>query len=124
MPEISKDVSLKFEKGWVTYFRVNRSMDFMTMVKELSGEIKKAEGDERGYWYSVAGGSSKDADYMVVWPFDKYADLDKSQDGVWKVYEKAHGKKKADEMRKQWNMTVADSWSYIYDRSESMSYSE
>jgi hypothetical protein len=61
---------------------------------------------------------------MVVWPFDKYADPDKSQDGVWKVYEKAHGKKKADEMRKQWNMTVADSWSYIYDRSESMSYSE
>jgi hypothetical protein len=124
MPEISKDVSLKFEKGWVTYFRVNSSMDFMNLVKELSGEIKKAEGDERGYWYSVAGGSSKDADFMVVWPFDKYADLDKSQDGVWKVYEKAHGKKKADEMRKQWNMTVADSWSYIYDRSESMSYSE
>lgn len=121
MPEISKDSSEPMDKVWVTYFRVNNSSDFMNIVKAISAEIKKSEGDERGYWYSVAGGSSKDADYMVVWPFNKYAELDKSRDGVWKVYEKAHGEKKTNEMRKKWRNAVDDSWSYIYNKSDSMS---
>lgn len=124
IPEISNDSTNPMDKAWVTYFRVNSSSSFMSIVKAISAEIKKAEGDERGYWYSVAGGSPKDADYLVVWPFNKYADLDASQDGVWKVYEKAQGKKKTDEMRMKWNKAVAESWSYIYDKSDEMSKSE
>lgn len=124
MPEISNDSQEGKDKVWVTYFRVENSTDFMEVVKALSGEIKKAEGDERGYWYSVAGGSTDSPDYLVAWPFDKYADLDVDMDGVWKIYEKAHGKKKTEEMRNKFRNALDDSWSYIYDKSDDLSKTE
>ena len=124
MPDISNDSTEPKDKVWVTYFRVKNTADFMSVIKAISGEIKKAEGDERAYWYSVAGGSTESADYMVAWTFDKYADLDKDMDGVWKVYENAHGKKKTEEMRTKFRNSLDDSWSYIYDKSDDMSKTE
>jgi hypothetical protein len=121
MPEISNDSPGSMDKVWVTYFQVKDNQEFMTVIKALSAEIKKAEGDERGYWYSFEGGSKDSPDYLVAWPFDKYADLDKDMDGVWTVYENAHGKKKTAEMRAMYRNAVEDSWGYIYDKSDSMS---
>jgi len=122
MPDISNDSEDGKDKVWVTYFKVNNTTEFMDVVKAVTSEVKKAEGDERAYWYSVMGGSSNDADYMVVWPFDKYAELDNEQDGVWKIYENAHGEKKAKMMRDKFRSAVDDSWAYIYDRSETLSH--
>jgi hypothetical protein len=124
IPEISNDSTEPQDKVWVTYFRVKNTSDFKSVIKSISGEIKKVEGDERAYWYSIAGGSSKAPDYMVAWPFDKYADLDKNMDGVWKIYENANGKKKTEEMRETYRNAVDDSWSYMYDKSENMSKTE
>ncbi len=121
MPDISNDSTEPKDKVWVTYFRVKNRADFMPVIKAISAEIKKVEGDERAHWYSVAGGSTEAPDYMVVWPFDNYADLDKDTDGVWKIYENAHGKKKTEEMRTKFRNSVDDSWSYIYDKSDDMS---
>jgi hypothetical protein len=121
MPSISKDGSGTMDKVWVTYFQVKNKQDFMTVINAVTAEIKKAEGDERGYWYSFQGGSKDSPDYLVAWPFDKYADLDKDMDGVWTVYENAHGKKKTAEMRAMYRNAVEDSWGYIYDKSDEMS---
>ena len=124
MPEISRDSDDPASKVWVTYFRVSNSGDFMDVVKAVSGEVKKAEGDERAYWYAVQGGSEKDADYLVAWPFEKYADLDEDRDGVWAVYSKAHGDEKTAEMRAKFRAAVDDSWSYIYSKNMDMSKTE
>jgi hypothetical protein len=121
IPEISNDSTEPKDKVWVTYFRVKNTADFMSVIKAISGEIKKVEGDERAYWYSVAGGSAKAADYMVAWTFNKYADLDQNMDDVWKIYENAHGKKKTQEMRTIFRNSLDDSWSYMYDKSDDMS---
>jgi hypothetical protein len=45
-------------------------------------------------------------------------------DGVWKIYENAHGAEKTAEMRKKFMEAVDGSWSYMYDKSDSMSKSE
>ncbi|WP_439151944.1 hypothetical protein [Winogradskyella sp.] len=121
MPDISNDSNESKDKVWVTYFRVNSSADFMEVIKAVSGEIKKAEGDERAYWYTVVGGSEDSAEFMVAWPFDNYADLDKDMDGVWKVYENAHGAEKTAEMRKKFNEAIDGSWAFMYDKSDTMS---
>lgn len=121
MPDISNDSTEPKDKVWVTYFRVKNSADFKSVVQAISGEVKKVEGDERAFWYSVAGGSSKAPDYMVVWAFDKYADLDKDMDGVWKIYENANGEEKTEELRTKFRNAVDDSWSYMYDKSDDMS---
>lgn len=121
IPEVSKDGNENNDKVWVTYFNVDNSADFMSVIKAVSGAVKDKEGDERAWWYSVAGGSSDAPDYMVVWPFDKYADLDEDMDGVWKIYEDANGEKKADEMRAKFRASVKSSSSYIYDRNPDMS---
>jgi hypothetical protein len=121
MPDISNDSTEPAAKVWVTYFRVNNSADFIAVVKAVSGAVKKAEGDERAYWYDVQGGGEKEADFLVASPFEKYADLDKDQDGVWSVYEKGNGKKKTAEMRAKFNAAVDGSWSYIYSKNDGMS---
>ena len=122
MPKISRDENNSNDKVWVTYFRVKNSSDFMDVVKTVSGAVKSAEGDERGYWYSFAGGGTSSPDYMVVWGFDKYADMDKDQEGVWELCEKKHGKKKTDELREKFRNSVEESWSYMWDKSEELSY--
>ncbi len=124
MPDISSDATDAKDKVWVTYFRVKNSSDFMEVIKAISGEIKKAEGDERAYWYAVVGGSEESADYMVAWPFDNFADLDKDVDGVWKVYENAHGKEATEKLRTKFRESVDGSWSYMYNKSDSMSKTE
>ena len=121
MPEISNDSQSPSDKVWVTYFKVKNTTDFMTVIKAMTAEIKKAEGDERGYWYAFEGGSKDAPNYLVAWPFETYADLDKDMDSVWKVYENAHGKKKTDQMKAMYRNAVSDDWGYIYDSSEDMS---
>ena len=121
MPDISKDSNESKDKVWVTYFRVNNSGDFMEVIKAVSGEVKKTEGDERAYWYAIVGGSEESADFMVAWPFDKYGDMDKDMDSVWKIYENAHGKEATEALRTKFDAAVDSSWAYMYDKSDSMS---
>ena len=121
MPDISNNSTDPASKVWVTYFKVKNSADFMAVVKAVSGQIKKVEGDERAYWYAFEGGSKEAPDYLVAWPFDKYADLDKDMDGVWKIYENEHGKKKTEQLRAKFRNAVDDAWGYIYDKNDAMS---
>jgi hypothetical protein len=122
MPEMSPASDVSKDKVWVTYFRVNNSTDFLDAVKTVGEALQEIEGSKRGYWYAFAGGGQDSADYMVAWPFDKYADLDKPMDGVWEVCAKKHGKKKADEVRAKFRNALADSWSYIYDKNDDLTY--
>ncbi len=121
IPEISNDSGDPTDKVWVTYFKVKNSRDFMSVIKAVSGEIKKKEGDERVYWYDFEGGSKESPDYLYAMPFDKFADLDKDMENVWKIYEDAQGKKKTEEMRAKIGNAIDDSWGYIYDKSDVMS---
>ena len=106
---------------WVTYFRVKNGTDFSEIVKDVSGTVRATEGDARGQWYSFAGGGEQSPDYMVVSSFSSYAELDKDQDGPFKVYENVHGKKKSDALREKWRNAVDNSWSYIWSLNEKLS---
>lgn len=124
MPDVSPSEAVSTDKVWVTYFRVNNSSDFMDAIKTVSSAMKEVEGQPRGYWYAFAGGGSDSADYMVAWPFENYADLDVEMDGVWEVCAKKHGQKKTDEVRAKFRASLDDSWAYIYDKSEDLTYSK
>ena len=124
MPNISNDSDNNKDKVWVTYFRVNNSTKFMDVIKTVSGAVKESEGDERAYWYGFSGGGPSSADYMVVWPFEKYADLDKDQEGVWELCEKKHGKKKTEELRETFRNSLDDSWAFMYDKSDELSFAK
>lgn len=114
MPEFSRTMPEDTKLIWVTFFKVNDGTVFREIVADVNTAVKNKEGSQRGIWYSYAGGASDTPDYMVSTPFKGFADLDISRDGVWKIYENAVGKKKADEMDKKWDAAVDDAWSYIY----------
>ncbi len=104
---------------WVNNFKVNNSMAFNEVVKDVTSTLAKKEGDNRGYWYSIMGGQG--ADYFVSTPFKDFADLDVDTENVWKVYESVHGKSKTKETREKFNATLDDAWSYTYTLEEDLS---
>lgn len=113
MPGSSRKASMEgMSIVWVTSFKVNNSMAFNEVVKEVTSTIAEKEGDNRGYWYSVMGGQG--ANYFVSTPFKDFADLDKDQENVWKVYESVHGKSKTKDIREKFNASLDDVWSYTY----------
>lgn len=109
------------EVVWVANFKTDNSRDFRDCIKEISAAVKKAEGDNRGYWYSVMGGSPWVADYFVSIPFKNFAELDIDKDGVWKIYENEHGKEKTDALREKFRNSVSKDWSYIYRLNKKLS---
>ncbi len=121
MPEVSRMPLEGTKLVWVNFFKVNNSTAFIEAVKDITTTIKKSEGQPRGFWYSYMGGGPDSADYMVSTPYKSYADLDVQVDGVWKVYENAHGKKKADVLRTKVRAAIKSSWSYLYKLNEEMS---
>lgn len=115
MPEISKSTPSEGTKlVWVTFFKVENGTVFNEIIKETSSAIKSAEGSARGTWYSFVGGGPDSPDYMVSTPYKGYADLDITRDGVWKIYENKHGKKKTDETRAKMRASLENSWAYLY----------
>jgi len=121
MPEFSRMPLEGTKLVWVNFFRVKSNTKFNQVVKDITSSIKKSEGQPRGFWYSYMGGGPDSPDYMVSTPFKNYAGLDVQVDGVWKVYENAHGKKKTDELRVKASEAIESSWSYLYSLNEKMS---
>lgn len=121
MPEYSRDPMEGTKMYWVSFFRVANSTAFNEIVKELTSTMKTKEGMPRGQWYAYMGVGPESPDYMVSTPFKSFADLDVEKDGVWKVYETAHGKKKSDDLRAKWRSSIENSWNYLYTLNEEMS---
>ncbi|MFO7614687.1 MAG: hypothetical protein R6W71_08630 [Bacteroidales bacterium] len=122
MPEFSKTYPNPDPVLWVNNWQVNNWTRFREIVKEVTGEVVKAEGSSRGYWYSVMGGSKDVADFFVATPFANYAAMDMDRENVWNIYEKANGKKKRDQMQAEFRDIIEGSWSYLYKRDEDLSH--
>lgn len=113
MPEPSRKEGLGDNTiVWVYSFKVNNSMAFNEVVKDVTSTVSKKEGDNRGYWYSVIGGQA--ADYFISVPLKDFAALDTQTDSVWKVYESVHGAKKTKETREKFSASLDDAWDYTY----------
>ncbi|WP_341215039.1 hypothetical protein [uncultured Wocania sp.] len=123
LPKLSRSSPMPEDTGlvWVYNVQVNNSTDFNHVISETSKAIKNAEGDGRGTWYSTIGGAPEVSDYFVGIPFKNFAELDVERDGVWKVYEKANGKKKTDELRAKFRACVDNDWAYIYTLNKELS---
>ena len=122
MPDISKAATAEMGVIWVTFFQVENGKVFRDIINEISGLIKEAEGDERGYWYSAAGGGPESPHYFVSTPFKNYAALDVERDGVWKMVENVKGEEATEEMRDEFRGAVREIWSYIYKRMDDLSH--
>ena len=123
IPKFSRSAPMPEDTGlvWVYNVQVNNSTDFNDVISETSKAIKNAEGDGRGTWYSTVGGDPEVSDYFIGVPFKNFAELDVERDGVWKVYEKANGKKKTDELRAKFRACVDKDWAYIYTLNKELS---
>ncbi|MDP3946932.1 MAG: hypothetical protein Q8Q51_13655 [Lutibacter sp.] len=122
MPEVSRTSPLEGTKlVWVSFFRVENGVAFNEVIKEISALLRSVEGTPRGSWYSFMGGGPGSPDYMISTPYKGYADLDITRDGIWKVYENKHGKKKTDEIRAKIRASLENSWSYLYSLNEELS---
>ena len=106
---------------WVTFFEVENGTHFREAVAAIRDALKQSNDERPGIWYASIGGDRHDADYFISNPFSKFADLDTDKDGVWQVYEKVHGKKKADELRAKFRSSIVDMWSYIYTLNKELS---
>ena len=123
MPSLSRSTGMPEDTKvvWVYNVKTNNSTDFKEVVEEVISTLKKTEGDSRGTWYSVVGGSPEVADYFVGIPYKNFADMDVERDGAWNVYEKANGKEKTDALRTKFRAAVSSDWSYIYTLNKELS---
>ncbi|MBC3758572.1 hypothetical protein H7U19_09170 [Hyunsoonleella sp. SJ7] len=123
MPDVSRTAPFSADTGlvWVYNVKTKNYSSFMECVKAISSAIKKAEGDGRGYWYSLMGGAPYVADYFISIPFKNFAELDVERDGVWKVYEKEHGKEKTEALREKFRKAVSKDWAFIYTLKKELS---
>jgi hypothetical protein len=106
---------------WASYFRVKNGMLFSEVVKDVSATLASKEGNARGQWYRLMGGSEHEADYMVVDSYNGYAALDVEIPGAFEVYESVHGKKKTEVQREKWRNAVDTGWSYIWEHKPELS---
>ena len=122
MPEFSKAAPADMGVIWVTFFQVENGTQFREVIKETSEIMQKAEGDKRGYWYDVEGGSPTGADYYVTIPYKNFAALDVKRDGVWDLVEKAKGKEETEKLRAKMRDSLRDSWAYMFKRMDDLSH--
>ena len=108
--------------AWVTYFKTDDRDQFSDVIKEVTSTMKDVEGDSRGYWYRMIGGDRDDADYFVSTIYSSYAELDADRDSPWEMYVKVKGEKKAKEMDKMWDDAGVETWSYIWQYNEELSF--
>ena len=122
IPEFSKATPAEMGVIWVSFFQVENSVLFKEVIKETSEIMQKAEGDKRGYWYDVDGGSPEGADYYVTTPYKNFAALDVKRDGVWDMVEKAKGKEETEKLRSKMRTSLKESWAYVYKRMDDLSH--
>ncbi len=114
MPQLSRASMDSTKLIWVTSFKVKSSTEFMDVVNGISSAIKTTEGSYRGFWYRVEGGAPETPDYFTTRPYKGFADLDKSEENIWKIYEKVNGKKATDALRAKALSAIDKMWSYMY----------
>ncbi|WP_340110736.1 hypothetical protein [Maribellus mangrovi] len=122
IPDISRSAPSEMGVIWVTFFQVENNTVFRETINEISGIIAKAEGDERGYWYSVNGGGPDSPDYFVTTPFKNFAALDVDRDGVWKMVENSKGEDATEKMRVKFRESVSDIWAYMFKMMDELSH--
>lgn len=123
MPNYSRKTNLEgMSIVWVYSFKVNNSLVFNEVVKDVTTTIAQKEGDNRGFWYAVMAGEG--ANYFVSTPYKSFADLDTDTDNVWQVYESAHGAAKTKAIREKFNAALEDVWSYTYTLETELSMSQ
>lgn len=123
LPEISKDTPTTDELITVGFYELDQTngYNFLPAVKELSASIAKAEGSQRGYWYSWLTRSPDSPNYHVVSPYKNFAAMDVTRDSVWDIYEKEFGKEKRDAIQAQFRSSIKDVWNYQYKLNRDMS---
>jgi hypothetical protein len=123
IPELTRKTERKEQAklAWVTYYDVENSQIFRSVLNDVKEALIKEEGDVRNYWYDILGGSRDSADYMVAGLFSNYAELDNDRDSSYEVYTKVNGEEKAKELSERWRMAVNDSWSYIWEHKPDLS---
>ncbi|OMP30393.1 hypothetical protein BKM32_13510 [Mangrovimonas sp. DI 80] len=122
IPEISRPSPLEGTKVvWTYNVKISDYSAFKEVTKEISSTMRSSGGGIRGTWYNVVGGGPDVADFFIAIPFVNFAELDKDTDGVWEIYEKAHGKKKADELRAKFRSALISDWAYLYSYMEDLS---
>lgn len=124
IPEFSRSGASEWGIIWVSFFKVENSVLFKEVVKEIADISQKAEGDKRGYWYDVDGGSPDFADYYVTTPYKNFAALDVKRDAVWEMVEKAKGKEETEKLRAKFRSSLEDSWAYLYKRMDDLSHDQ
>lgn len=121
MPEVSKAPS-ENDVIWVTSFRVSDGRTFRQVVESVVESIRKAEGEPRGYWYDVLGGSAHDADLMVVTPYENFAALDVERKEIWAVVAENLGEEEAERLRTDSMDSLDAVWGYLYRRVGELSH--
>jgi len=122
IPEYSKAALVDMNVIWVSYFKVDNSVSFKEVVKEISDIQQKTEGDKRSYWYNSNGGGPESPNYFVVTPYKDFAALDVKRDATWDMVEKAKGKEESEKMRAKIRSSYRNSWMYLYKRLDDLSY--
>ena len=122
MPEYSKSAIVEMNVIWVTYFKVDNSVSFKEVVKDIADIQQKTEGDKRSYWYSANGGGPESPNYFVVTPYKDFAALDVKRDANWDMVEKAKGKEETEKMRSKIRSSIKNSWVYLYKRMDELSH--
>jgi hypothetical protein len=123
IPEYSRVAAAEMNVIWVSFFKVENSVLFREIIKEIGDIAQKAEGDKRGFWYVSNGGSPESADFFVTTPYKNFAALDVKRDAVWEMVEKVKGKESTDKMREAFRSSLNDSWSYMFKHMDSLSNS-
>lgn len=123
MPEISR-APQQFDVVWVTSFRAHDSRKMMNVVRKVGDAIKQVEGQPRAYWYDVAGGDEKAADYLVAIPYENFAAMDMEREGVWSIVTKVHGEEESERLRADFRDSVDAAWGYAYRRIGDLSHSQ
>jgi len=121
MPEVSRTKPVDLKMIWVTTYSVHDGIGFEAALTEFSNVIKTAEGDNRSYWFKMAGGPKEYGDYVSSVPFTGYEDMDMVRENTWKVFEKSQGKQKTDAFRSKVLGLIDDSWSYLYELKDDLS---
>lgn len=122
IPEYSRTYPNPDPVLWVSYWQVNNGTRFKEIVKEVTGVVAKTEGNPRGFWYDVMGGSKDVADFFVATPFANFAAMDVDSENVWNIYEKANSKEKRDQTQAEFRDIIDKTWSYLYKRDNDLSH--
>jgi hypothetical protein len=122
IPEYSKAAIAEMNVIWVSYYKVDNSVSFKEVVKDIADIQQKVEGDKRGYWYSASGGGPESPNYFVVTPYKNFAALDVKRDATWDMVEKVKGKEETEKMRAKIRSSIKNSWMYMYKHMDDLSH--